>query len=210
MEVGFVGLGRMGTAIARNLLRAGHRVRAWNRSAVPGDALPGGEIVADPAQAFDADAVFTMLSDDAAVRQVVLDRGLLAQARPGLVHVSTATISVAFADELAEVHARAGLGYVSAPVFGRPEMAAEAKLNIMAAGAPDAVTRVRPLLDAIGQRVFIMGEQPRQGLATDAADRTGGLEQKRRGGAASDRHERVSAQGPELRRGTGGCAPCLR
>lgn len=173
MDIGFIGLGRMGIAIARNLAAAGHAVRAWNRSPVPPDAIPGGTIVATPAEAFDADAVFTMLSDDAAIRAVVLESGVLDHVRhhgrPGLVHVVTATISVAFAEELASIHAARCIGYVSAPVFGRPDVAEAAKLNIMAAGAPDALERVNPIFEMIGQRVFVMGKDPKQANAAKVA-----------------------------------------
>lgn len=129
MNIGFVGLGRMGIGMARNLAAAGHLVRAWNRSPVDGSELPGVELLGDAAAAFESEVVFTMLADDAAIRQVVLDAGLLTRARPGLVHVVSATISVEFARELAAAHEAAGLGYVSAPVFGRPDAAAAAKLD---------------------------------------------------------------------------------
>ncbi len=169
MDIGFIGLGRMGTAMARNLAGAGHAVRAWNRSPVPPDTIAGGTIVPTPAEAFDADVVFTMLSDDAAIRTVVLGSGVLDRGRPGVVHVVTATISVAFAEELAAVHATRGIAYVSAPVFGRPDVAEAAKLNIMAAGDPAAIETVRPLFDVIGQRVFVMGHDPKQANAAKVA-----------------------------------------
>ena len=165
MDIGFIGLGRMGFAMARNLAKAGHHIRAWNRSPVDLGAIPGAEIVANPVDAFQADAVFTMLSDDAAIRAVILNGHVLDGARAGLVHVVTATISVAFADELARIHTDSGVGYVSAPVFGRPDVAEAAKLNVMAAGQPKAVEKIRPLLDIIGQRVFVMGEEPKQANA---------------------------------------------
>jgi 3-hydroxyisobutyrate dehydrogenase-like beta-hydroxyacid dehydrogenase len=169
MDIGFVGLGRMGIGMARNLAAAGHRVRAWNRSPVDSAELPGVELLGDAAEAFESEVVFTMLADDAAIRQVVLDAGQLAQARRGLVHVVSATISVDFARELAAAHEAAGLGYVSAPVFGRPDAAAAAKLNVVAAGKRDAVARVRPLLDAIGQRTFVLGEDAAQANAAKVA-----------------------------------------
>jgi 3-hydroxyisobutyrate dehydrogenase-like beta-hydroxyacid dehydrogenase len=100
MQIGFVGLGAMGSAMALNLVKAGHDVRAWNRSRVAQDRVPGVRLVERAADAFQADAVFTMLSDDPAIREVILDAGLLASARPGLTHVVTSTISVAFAREL--------------------------------------------------------------------------------------------------------------
>ena len=119
MEIGFIGLGTMGTAIARNLVKAGHDVRGWNRTAVAPETVPGMTLIEDPAEAFDTEVVFTMLSDDAAIRDVILRPALLARARPGLIHVVTSTISVAFAQELERLHAEAGLNYVSAPVLGR-------------------------------------------------------------------------------------------
>lgn len=169
MDIGFVGLGRMGLAMASNLGRAGHRIRAWNRSPVAADAVVNGTIVPTPGQAFDADVVFTMLSDDAAIREVVLDADLLAHARDGCVHVVAATISVAFAAELAALHATRGIGYVSAPVFGRPDVAEAAQLNIMAAGPADAIARVAPLFELIGRRLFVMGEDAPQANASKVA-----------------------------------------
>lgn len=162
MDVGFIGLGNMGSGMARNLLKAGHRVRVWNRSRQSVDALArdGAEAAATPGQIFDADAVITMLSADDVVREVILDPGLLAGARRGLVHVVSSTISVAFAQELELVHEKAGVGYVAAPVMGRPDVAAAGELNILAAGRPDAVARVQPLLDAVGKRTWLIGDQP--------------------------------------------------
>ena len=167
MEVGFIGLGAMGSAMARNLVKAGHTVRAWNRS---GDAgIEGVAMASDPADAFGAEAVFTMLSDDPAIREVLLESGVLGRARPGLVHVVTSTISVAFAGELAAAHGAAGVGYVSAPVLGRPDVAAKGELNILAAGKPEAVAKVRPLLDVLGKKVWDMGEDPPRANAAKIA-----------------------------------------
>ncbi|HSZ52751.1 MAG TPA: NAD(P)-dependent oxidoreductase [Caulobacteraceae bacterium] len=163
MDVGFIGLGMMGKAMARNLAKAGHRVRAWNRSKVAG--IEGVEIVGVPSQAFDADATFTMLSDDKAVREVVLDSGVLADARPGVVHIGSSTISVACAEQLTAAHREAGVAYVSAPVFGRPDAAEAAKLNVVAAGDAVAIEKVKPLLETIGQRVWPMGETPKSANA---------------------------------------------
>ena len=167
MDVGFIGLGAMGSAMARNLVTAGHKVRAWNRSGDPG--IDGVEMVSDPAAAFATEAVFTMLSDDAAIREVLLEPGVLGRARPGLVHVVTSTISVAFAGELAAAHAAAGVDYVSAPVLGRPDVAAKGELNILAAGRREAVERVCPLLDVLGKKVWDMGEEPPRANAAKIA-----------------------------------------
>jgi 3-hydroxyisobutyrate dehydrogenase-like beta-hydroxyacid dehydrogenase len=172
MDVGFIGLGRMGTAMARNLAKAGHRIRAWNRSPVAANTVPGATIVASPAEAFDADVVFTMLSDDAAIREVILKAGVLQQAQRKPVHVVSSTISVAFAEELARAHDEAGVGYVSAPVFGRPDIAEAAQLNIVAAGRREPLERVKPLLDLLGKRVFVMGDEPKQANASKLAGNT--------------------------------------
>jgi len=162
MDVGFIGLGHMGSGMARNLIKAGHSVRVWNRSPGPAEELArdGAQAAASPAQAFEADAVVTMLSADDVVREVILDQGLLDHARPGLVHIVSSTISVAFAQALEPAHERAGVGYVAAPVLGRPDVAAAGELNILVAGRPDAVRRAQPLLDALGRRVWPIGDQP--------------------------------------------------
>jgi len=140
--------------MAKNLAAAGHTVRAWNRS---GGSVDGVTTVSTPAEAFDADATLTMLADDDAIRSVILDAGLLAAARPGLVHVVASTISVAFARELVAAHDRADIGYVSAPVLGRPDVAAKGELNILAGGRAEAIEKVRPILEVIGGRIWDMG-----------------------------------------------------
>jgi 3-hydroxyisobutyrate dehydrogenase-like beta-hydroxyacid dehydrogenase len=166
MDVGFIGLGKMGIAMARNIAKSGHHVRAWNRSPVDGAGL---DIVKSARDAFQADVVFTMLSDDAAVRAVVLDGGLLKDARKGLVHVGSSTVSVAFAEELTARHAEAGIGYVSAPVFGRPDVAEAAQLNVVVGGAEDAIGKAAPLLAAIGRKTWVMGDRPAQANAAKIA-----------------------------------------
>ena len=162
MDIGFVGLGGMGQAMALNLLRSGFAVRVWNRSPDPAQALAGqgAQAVSSPAEAFRGDAVISILADDAAVRAVVLESGALDSAPKGLVHVNMATISPALATELAGAHEARGLSYVAAPVFGRPDAAAAAKLHIIVAGDPAAVAKVQPLLEAMGQRVWPVGDEP--------------------------------------------------
>ena len=167
MDVGFIGLGAMGSAMASNLAKVGHTVRAWNRSGDPG--MDGVAMASDPADAFTAEVVFTMLSDDPAIRQVLLEPGVLGKARKGLVHVVTSTISVAFAGELAAVHAAAGVGYVSAPVLGRPDVAARGELNILVAGRREAIDKVRPLLAVLSKKIWDMGEEPPRANAAKIA-----------------------------------------
>ncbi|MGJ9420753.1 NAD(P)-dependent oxidoreductase [Massilia sp. CMS3.1] len=157
MEIGIIGLGAMGREIARNLADAGHTVLAWNRS---GGQLDGVRIVATPAQALQADMALTMLADDAAIRSVLQGTNLLSLARPGLVHVVSSTISVALAKELVDSHRTAGIGYVAAPVLGRPDVAAKGELNVLAAGAPQALETVRPVLEVISKRIWDMGGEP--------------------------------------------------
>src|SRR3954471_18894341 len=161
METGFIGLGTMGRAMAANLLKAGHRVRVWNRSQEPVRALvrQGAQACESPAEAFRAGVVISMLADDAAVRQV-LSKDVLANAPRSAIHVNMATISVALAKDLAQVHAEHVLHYVAAPVFGRPDVAEAAKLNIVAAGEPSTLDHVAPLFEAMGQKTWRMGEEP--------------------------------------------------
>jgi 3-hydroxyisobutyrate dehydrogenase-like beta-hydroxyacid dehydrogenase len=159
MKVGFIGLGIMGAAIAPNLVTAGHAVTVWNRSPEKADPLvaKGAIRAATPAEASRGEAVFTMLSDDAAVEGVSED--ILASLPPGGVHISLSTISVALADKLTEAHAARGQYFVAAPVFGRPPVAAEGKLFIAAAGAPAAIEKAMPLLEVIGQKIEVFGEK---------------------------------------------------
>lgn len=163
MEVGFIGLGRMGKVMAANLVRAGHTLRVWNRSR--GAALEleplGAEVMAQPAEAAaGAEVLMLMLADDAVTRAVLIDQGVLERLPPGAVCVNLATVSVAAAQELSRSSAARGVAYVAAPVFGRPEVAAAGKLNIVVAGEAAAVERVRPLLDALGERLWAVGAQP--------------------------------------------------
>ncbi|HTM80021.1 NAD(P)-dependent oxidoreductase [Asticcacaulis sp.] len=160
MKVGFIGLGSMGAAIAPNLVTAGHAVTVWNRSPEKADPLvaKGAIRAVTPAEASTSEAVFTMLADDTAVEGV--SKAILASLPAGGVHISLSTISVALADKLTEAHAARGQHFVSAPVFGRPPVAAEGKLFIAAAGSQEAIAKAMPLLEIIGQKVQVFGEKP--------------------------------------------------
>lgn len=169
MDVGFIGMGRMGRGMAACLARAGHRVRAWNRSPEGARGLEGVTPVASAAEAFSGDAAITMLADDAALEAVVVAGGLLdGRERPGL-HIGMSTVSVALARGLAAVHARAGVAYISAPVFGRPDVAEAGKLNIAAAGPEDAIARAEPLLAAMGAQTWPFGREPERANAVKLA-----------------------------------------
>ena len=159
MKVGFIGLGQMGSAMATNLLKAGHDLTVWNRTPQKVDTLveAGARRAQSPADAADGDVVMTMLADDSTVEAAVYGQGGILDG-PAL-HVSLSTISVALADRLATDH-RAGAGFVSAPVFGRPAAAEAAKLFVVAAGAEDHVERCEPLFLAMGQQVFRVGARP--------------------------------------------------
>jgi 3-hydroxyisobutyrate dehydrogenase-like beta-hydroxyacid dehydrogenase len=162
MKVSFIGIGSMGAAMVPNLVRAGHSVSVWNRNRAAAQAIDGVTVLESPADAFQADAVMTMLSNDDAVRSVILDSGALAGANKNCVHIMMATISLALVDELAARHREAGIAYISAPVFGVPAVAAAAQLNVLAAGDPQAIARVQPLLDAVGRKTWMLGDDPKR------------------------------------------------
>lgn len=160
MKVGFIGLGAMGSAMAGNLVAAGHTLTVWNRSAAACEPIVslGAKLASSADRAAQGEVLCSMLANDQAVRAVFLDGGLLDAMDRGMVHVNHATISVALTRQLVEQHEKRGLGYVAAPVFGRPDKAAAAKLDILAAGKPSATSKVMPLLEAMAGRVWSMGE----------------------------------------------------
>jgi 3-hydroxyisobutyrate dehydrogenase-like beta-hydroxyacid dehydrogenase len=163
MKVGFIGLGQMGSAMAANLVKAGHEVSVFNRSAGKARVLAelGARAAASIADACRGQAVITMLADDTAVADTVWAQdGLIANLPNNAIHVSMSTISVALSTRLAGAHAQAGQRYIAAPVFGRPEMAAAAKLFIVTAGDPSTAEACKPLFEAMGQRTIAMATDP--------------------------------------------------
>lgn len=171
MEIGIIGLGAMGQGLAASLLRAGHKVRVWNRSpgAIEAAVAKGAMRCASAAEAASGEALVSMLANDAAYREVFLAGGLAEAMAKGALHINMATISVALGKELAERHRQRGVLYVAAPVLGRPDAAAAGQLNILAAGAPAALDKARPLLEAMGQRVWPFGEAAEQANAAKIA-----------------------------------------
>jgi 3-hydroxyisobutyrate dehydrogenase-like beta-hydroxyacid dehydrogenase len=167
-EIGFVGLGHMGTAMAANLTAAGRRVIAYVRrpDQIGKLAAPGLRPTTDIVDLLDCEVVINMLPDDAAVREIVFGRkdlgldGLAAGMMPGAIHLSMSTISTATASLVASEHARNGQGYVAAPVFGNPDAARARQLFIVAAGVPADVERCQPIFDILGQRTFVIGADP--------------------------------------------------
>ncbi|MGO9329876.1 MAG: NAD(P)-dependent oxidoreductase [Steroidobacteraceae bacterium] len=163
MKLGFIGLGRMGAAMAANLVKAGHDVSVFNRSPGKSGALVelGARDAATLAEACAGDAVITMLANDDAASDIALGKdGLVAHLRRDAIHVSMSTISVALSKRLAQSHASAGQRYVAAPVFGRPDMAATAKLFIVAGGDPATIDACQPLFNAIGQKTYRIATEP--------------------------------------------------
>ena len=167
-EIGFVGLGHMGTAMAANLVASGRRVIAYVRRPDQIGRLErlGLRATTDIADLLDCAVVISMLPDDDAVREIVFGRrdierdGLAAGLMPGAIHLSMSTISTAAASLLASEHARNGQGYVAAPVFGNPDAAKARQLFIVAAGVPADIERCQPILDSLGQRTFVIGADP--------------------------------------------------
>ncbi|HEX3685524.1 MAG TPA: NAD(P)-dependent oxidoreductase [Bryobacteraceae bacterium] len=164
MKIGFIGLGQMGSGMARNLLRAGHQLAVYNRTREKAQALSkdGARLANSPADAArGADAVFTMLSDDRALSEVVFgDNGLASVPHPAPVHISSSSISVALARRLAQEHAHRGQRFLTACVFGRPDAAENKKLIVVAAGELQTLDPCRPLFDALGRATFVAGPEP--------------------------------------------------
>ncbi|MGB7912574.1 MAG: NAD(P)-dependent oxidoreductase [Desulfobaccales bacterium] len=163
MKVGFIGLGNMGSGMAANLVKAGHEVMVYNRTHAKMGPLveQGAQAAAQVADACQGDAVITMLADDGALESVAFGgQGVIDSLGQGASHISMSTISVALSERLAAAHSEAGQGYVAAPVFGRPEAAAAAKLVIVTAGASAAIDSCSPLFEALGQKTFFFGNKP--------------------------------------------------
>jgi len=174
MKIAFLGLGKMGRAIATRLLASGHALTVWNRTPGAEEELVarGALKSTSPAEAVgDADVVMTMLFDDTAQEEVLLGgegagKGSVLDAmRPGALHISLATFSVALSERLTAEHARRGQGFVAAPVFGRPNVAAEGRLWIVAAGEADALAMARPLLEMLSRGITVVGAEPGQAHA---------------------------------------------
>jgi 3-hydroxyisobutyrate dehydrogenase-like beta-hydroxyacid dehydrogenase len=169
MKIGFLGLGKMGTPMALRLLAAGHELSVWNRT--EGRTKPlireGAIAAATPAEAeLGADAVITMLFDDAAYEEVLFGaNGLIDALDPGALHIACSTISVALSERLTAEHARRGIDFVAAPVFGRPNVAEEGRLWTVAAGTDAAVERARPFLEPFSRGISVVGAEPRMAHA---------------------------------------------
>jgi 3-hydroxyisobutyrate dehydrogenase-like beta-hydroxyacid dehydrogenase len=163
-NVGFIGLGSMGSPMALNVLKAGYKLTVYNRNASKAEPLTnaGAKLAQRPADvATPGNIVITMVANDEALESVTLGPdGILERLGPNGIHISMSTVSPEISSRLAELHALHKSTYIAAPVFGRPEAAAAQKLWIAIAGDKEAKARIRPLLDAMGQGVYDFGEEP--------------------------------------------------
>src|SRR5438034_3624633 len=173
MKVGFIGLGMMGSGMERNLIKAGHALVVFNRTRSRAQELAqlGATVAETPGEAAgSADVLITMLADDHALEDAILGPGRALQSLPaGAIHVGMSTISVALSRRLAAAHRDRHQHYVAAPVFGRPEAAAAGKLFIVAAGPTKQVERCQVLFDAMGQKTFVLDEEPSSANVTKLA-----------------------------------------
>jgi 3-hydroxyisobutyrate dehydrogenase-like beta-hydroxyacid dehydrogenase len=163
MQIAFLGLGKMGAAIARHLLNAGHNLTVWNRTASHAEPLSalGASVGASPAAAVaNAEVIFTMVMDDAALESVIFESGAINAMQPGSIHVSLSTISVALSNRLTDAHRAAVTHFAAAPVFGRPNVAEEGRLWTVTAGEPEVIKKIWPLLDSFSRGVTVVSEKP--------------------------------------------------
>jgi 3-hydroxyisobutyrate dehydrogenase-like beta-hydroxyacid dehydrogenase len=160
MNVGFIGLGQMGRPMVERLKGAGHSLKVYNRTRSSPEILEKAEAL------LDAEIVVTMLADDAAVRAVWLDSGLAKRLPNTAIHLNMATVSMGIARQLSAIH---GKGYVAAPVFGRPPLAAQGQLDIIAAGPAEMIQRCEPLFKVLGKQTFVVGEEPAKANAVKIA-----------------------------------------
>jgi 3-hydroxyisobutyrate dehydrogenase-like beta-hydroxyacid dehydrogenase len=164
MKVGFLGLGNMGSAMARNLIKAGHSLTVYNKTQSRAEELAplGASVARTPGQAVSgAEAVITMVADDGAVESIVLGHNAAIDSMErGAVHIAMSTMSVALSRRLTTAHREKHHYFIAAPVFGRPDAAEAARLVIAAAGPADQLARCDPLFSAMGQKTFIVGDDP--------------------------------------------------
>jgi 3-hydroxyisobutyrate dehydrogenase-like beta-hydroxyacid dehydrogenase len=163
MRVAFLGLGKMGSAVARHLMEAGHELTVWNRTIAHAEALrqSGAQAADSPSEAVrNAEVVFTMVMDDAALEAVLFDSKTIEAMPAESIHVSLSTISVRLSERLTHEHRAAGQHFVAAPVFGRPNVAEEGRLWTAVAGASAIVEKVRPLLETFSRGITVVSENP--------------------------------------------------
>ncbi|WP_372791734.1 NAD(P)-dependent oxidoreductase [Paraconexibacter sp.] len=163
MDIGFLGLGIMGSRMAANLARAGHTLTVHNRTRATAEAWVaehGGTVADTPAQAAAAaDVVISMVVDGAQVEQILLGPdGAVHGARDGALFVDMSTVSPADTRRIGAALGERGVAFVDAPVTGSSPKAQDGTLTIMAGGAATDVQRVWPLLQIMGELVLHVGE----------------------------------------------------
>ncbi len=178
MEIGVIGLGHMGSAMALRLIEAAHEVTVWNRTESKArDLLAHGAMLAhSPAGAAQGDIVITMLANDEALEQLVFgtpgdkeDKGLLAHQGKRTIHISMSTVSVELARRVAMASTEQGKSFISAPVMGRPEVAQQGELIVMAAGDPRKIDKCKPAFEAFATSTHVLGDSPEQANITKLA-----------------------------------------
>lgn len=171
MDVGFVGLGQMGSRMAGQLIASGHRLTVWNRDRTKAEALikQGATLAESPAHAAASGVVFTMLANDEALEAVTFGKAGLLEAAPDTLHISCSTVSVELTARLTDAHTEVGQRFVSAQVLGRPDVAASGNLSMIAAGAESDLEAAQPLFDAIGAKTLHMGDKPVMAAASKVA-----------------------------------------
>jgi len=163
MRIAFLGLGQMGSAVARHLIKAGHELTVWNRTAAHAEPFTkeGAKVAHSPSEAvMGCEVIFTMVTDDTALEEVLFRGGVIKAIPEGSMHVSLSTISVALSQRVTEEHRLHHQHFVGAPVFGRPTMAGEGRLWTVIGGAKDQVEKVRPLLETFSRGMTVVADQP--------------------------------------------------
>lgn len=163
MKIGVIGLGNMGLPMAQNMLQAGHQLVVYNRTTSKAKPLvaKGARLARTPAEAArETGLVFTILSDDKSTEEIVFGQdGILEGLEEGGIHVAVSTISVDCAQKLSKAHSEQGQQFVSATVLGRPDAAASAALRLIVAGPEKARKQIWPVLEAVGQNIFVVGDE---------------------------------------------------
>jgi len=167
MKIAFIGLGKMGSGMARNLIQAGHEITLFNRTIDKARAIEGARVADSPGEACrDAEAAITMVADDSALEAVVFGaNGIAAGLKPGATHISSSTISTALARRLTVEHENRKQGYLTATVFGRPTAADSKELVVAAGGPQELIDRYMPVFEAMGRATFIAGSEAWQANA---------------------------------------------
>lgn len=177
MEVGVIGLGNMGAAIAAQLIEAGHEVTVYNRTEEKAEPLIslGATLSHDPEGAAQGDAVITMLANDHAVENVAFgdgsegNDGFIAHQSEKTIHISMSTISTSLTKRMIDISAAHKKLMIAAPVMGRPDVAERGELLVMPAGDTKLIEKCQPVFEAIGRGTYVVGTEPVQAAVVKLA-----------------------------------------